>query len=58
MATVHKTIRYDKELYKFYTQVSKASGIPRDRLVRFAMASYRPVLEAKYPDAKFITVEK
>ena len=57
MSKVASSIRYDRELLRFFTQVSKISKIPRDRLVEEAMRRYKDVLERQYPDSKFIPVK-
>ena len=52
--TIHRSIRYDEDTFKFYTAVSAVSSIPRDKLVKLALRAYRTVLESKYPEAKDI----
>lgn len=49
---IHRTIRYDEDTFNFYTDVSKVSGVPRDKLVRLAVNAYKFVLERKYPEVK------
>jgi len=52
--TIFKSIRYPENLLAQYVQISKLSGIPKDKLVIRAMRRYLVSLKQQYPDYKYV----